>query len=233
MEMEINFKDQLVGMTGYSSNHIDYDSLIRRIIILESGTVEDGDTTKDWEWQYDQVILLGDFDFNKEYLIESIEVGIANNFTCQYIALENFWDFYVGNFEPYFEGDERIENHNALTFLASLYEEYPEVDILCFGNKKQNNHIIWNTEHILRSEFGYSVKKGFSENERRNSLKNALKSNKLSIKEIADHIIFNINLRKGRKSMDKAVTRWLEDLEWLKIEFYDQSVHSFRFPQPN
>ncbi|MDQ6761616.1 MAG: hypothetical protein M3015_03190, partial [Bacteroidota bacterium] len=79
---------------------------------------------------------MGDEDFNESYLIESVEVGIANNFVCQYIALEDFWDYYVGDFEPYFECDERIENHSALMFLASLYQKYPEVDILGFGKKK-------------------------------------------------------------------------------------------------
>lgn len=233
--MEKKYEDRIIGLTGYSSSQIDNDSLARRIIELEGGILA-GDSGNNDDWEIEQIIFIGDIDFDKTYLIQSIEVGVANNFTCRYYSVDDFWDVYSenGSFEPYYEGDPRIEEHAGLAFLASLYFKYPDVDIFGFGNRKQNNTGDWKVESILRADFGYSAGKDISEHSRRTSLKNAVESSdKISLKEIAEHLVFLINTRKVIKSMDSAVERWSKDLDWLRKEFYDKSIHSFRFPNPH
>lgn len=241
--MEKKFEGTIVGITGYSSKVVDNDSMARKIIELEGGIIS-GDNGNNEEWEIEQMIFIGDEDFDKNYLIQSVEVGIANNFTCRYYSVDDFWDVYcdisskVGtqepNHEPYHEGDPRIEEHAGLSFLASLYFKYPNVDILRFGNTQPNNAKGWNAESILKENFGYNVREGNSKSNRRDSLKRAVNSrNIITLKQIAEHIVFNINIRKGNKNMSSAVERWTEDLEWLKKEFYDKSVHNFRFPNPN
>lgn len=232
--MENKFEGRIVGITGFSPKFPNYDEMVRRIIELEGGILS-GDVQNTEEWEIGQIIIVGEEDFNREYLIQSIEIGIEHNFTCQYFSLEDFWDFYTDSYlyEPYFEGDPRIENHAGLSFLASLYFEYPSADIFGFGNKSFDKEKDWNVESILKSNFGYSVRKGISEHNRRIALDEAVNSPKIiSLQEIAEHIVFLINTRKGNENMSYAVNHWKEDLDWLREEFYDKSIHSFKFPNP-
>lgn len=232
--MEYKYEGEIIGLTGYSLDYPNYDEMIRRIIELEGGILS-GDGQNNKEWEIEQIVIIGEEDFDKDYLIQSIEIGIEYNFTCKYFSLEDFWDFYKEqDYEPYFEGDPRIANHAGLSFLASIGFKYPDVDIFGFGSRKQSNGKGWNIESILRSEFGYSVRAGVLEKERRKALRKAVKSTDIiTLQQIAEHIVFNINLRKGKKNMNSAVERWMQDLKWLKRECYDKSIHSFRFPHPN
>lgn len=231
--MEVNFKDRIVGLTGYSKFHGDYDMAIARIIRLEGGIVV-GDSGSSTTWEVEQLIIVGDIDFDKNFLIKSIEVGIEHNFVCQYISLDDFWDYYSDDFTPYYEGDPRIDTHEGLSYLASLYFEYPTVNIFGFGNRNSNRTNDWSFESLLKANFGYSVRQGISKKARRKALEKAVNSsNIISLKEIAEHIVFNINLRKGQDNMNPAINRWLEDLKWLKQEYYNPSVHSFKFPSPH
>lgn len=235
--MENKFQEKIVGITGYSLYNPSYDEMISRIIELEGGIVSgDRQKSEEWEWEVEQIVIIGEEDFDKNYLIQSVEVGIENNFTCQYFSLEDFWDFYTECelYEPYFEGDERIEKHAGLAFLASLYFEYPNVDIFGFGNRRNQATGEWSEESILRANFGYSVRSGISRKERRNTLETAVSSPQvISLQAIAEQIVFNINLRKGQSNMKSAIRRWMEDLKWLKEEHYDSSIHSFKFPRPD
>ena len=193
---------------------------------MEGGVVS-GDGASNEKWEIEQTIFIGDQDFDEEYLIQSVEIGMEYNFTCKYFSIDDFWEIYTedNNYESYYEGDPRIENHAGLSFLASLYFKYPNVDILRFSSSQSNNSKEWNVESILKGNFGYNVQKGNSKSNRRSSLERAVNSpNIISLKQIAEHIVFNINIRKSKKNMSSAVERWQEDLEWLKEEFYDKSV---------
>ena len=233
--MEINFYGKKVGIVGYSSLNADYNLAVARIIELEGGKVV-GDFCDDENLEDMRLVLIGDMDFDEDFLIKSIKVGIQNDFTCEYLSLEDFWDYYDDSypFEPYFENDPRIERHAGLSFLASLYFKFPTVDILGFPNKHSGNSNGWNQKSILMENFGYSVEKGISKRERRVALENAVRSPELiTLREIAEHIVLHINLRKGQQNMVSAVMRWMEDLEWLKERYYNPSVHSFKFPTPD
>lgn len=228
--MEKDFEGRTVGITGYSFNSTFYDLAIHRIIELEGGKVE-GDSGYDNTWEIGQTIIVGDYEFDKEYLIQSIEAGIEHNFTCHYIAMEDFLESYFYEEEPYFKGDPRIEKHSALSFLASLGFKYPSVDIFNFGSGNQSIPKEWKIESILKAYFGYSVRRGISESSRRKALKDAVESpNIITLQEIAKHIVCQINLKKGRKSMSLAVERWTSDLDWLKETYYNNSIRSFIFP---
>lgn len=225
---------RIVGITGYSLHHPTYNEMIWRIIELE-GAIISGDSRNNEEWEKGQIIIVGEEDFDKEYLEQSVEKGIEYNCPCRYFSLGDFWDYYTeyDYYEPYFESDPRIENHAGLSFLASLYFKYPSVDIFGFGNKSSDKEIDWNVESILKSNFGYSVRKGISERNRRIALDEAVNSPEIiSLQEIAEHIVFLINTRKGNENLGYAVKRWKEDLDWLKAEHYDKSIYSFKFPNP-
>ena len=230
--IERKFEDRIIGLTGYSSKKIVLDEAVARIIQLEGGKVVGDWGTYDC-WEVEQIVVVGDEDFNKEYLIESVEIGIKHNFNCRYFSLEDFWDYWIDEelFEPYFEGDPRIDEHKGLAFLASLGFDYPTVDIFSFGNKSQKRAVQWNEESILMEQFGYSVRAGVSEKKRRRALAKAVESPEIiSLQEIAKHIVLLINTRKANENMLPAVRRWKSDLDWLKANFYDDSVHSFVFP---
>lgn len=229
----MNFEDSVVGITGYSSFNTDYHLAVAKIIELEGGKIA-GDFGYDEEWEIEQLILVGDVDFDEEYLIESVEIGIQNKFTCQYISLEDFWEHYDDNYqlEPYSKDDPRVKKHAGLSFLASLGFKYPEIDIFSFGDRSQDKSKGWNPESILKSKFGYSVECGMSLPQRRSALVKAVNSPEIiSLQKITEHIAFNINIRKKNKVMISAVERWQSDLAWLRKNYYDNSVHSFTFPQ--
>lgn len=231
--IERKFVNEVISLTGYSSNSVILDEAIARIIELEGGTVV-GDYGYDEIWEPGQMIIVGDQDFDQEYLVKSVEAGLKGNFTCHYITLEDFWNYWIDQeiYEPYFVGDPRIREHQALAFLEALGFEYPTVDIFNFEQKTQNNQSKeWNDESILKAEFGYSVRNGISEKYRRETLEKAVRSpNIISLQRIAEHIVSQINLRKRNEKMAPAIKRWEADLQWLKENHYDKSIHSFIFP---
>ena len=85
--MKRKYECRIIGITGYDP----YDNLaLKRIIELEGGIVK-GDNGYDHIWEEQQIIIIGETDFSKDYLRASIMAGIDLEFRCRYITQEDFW----------------------------------------------------------------------------------------------------------------------------------------------
>ncbi len=227
--MEQKFIGHVIAVTGDGPH---YEEAIERIVRLEGATLG-GRIGDDSSWQENQIVIIGRDDFGPEYLIESINVGLKYGFTCRYMSQEAFWDLWLWDeHQPYYKGDLRIEEHPGLSFLASVGFEWPTFKEV-HGVGTLDNTKDWNTESILKSKFGYHVRKHLSERTRRKRLQNAvIARDGLGLKAVADHITFLIRLNRGRsdESMEGALGRWKSDLDWLHECFYSRSAHRFVWP---
>src|SRR6266404_3984194 len=227
--MEQKFVGQVIGVTGDSPH---YDEAINRIVLLEGGVLG-GSIGHDDSWQMNQIIVIGRDDFSEEYLLESINVCQRRRFTFNYMSQEVFWDLWLWDEQqPYYEGDPRIDEHPGLSFLASVGFNWPTIRELQ-GMSSIDDTRNWNSESILKSRFGYHVRKGFSEKTRRKRLNNAITASEgLGLKEVANLIVFFIHLGQGKAdgSMEGAITRWKSDLNWLYETHYLNSEHRFKWP---
>jgi len=227
--MEQKFIGEIIAVTGDEPY---YAEAIERIILLEGGTVG-GRIGQDDSWQENQIIVVGSDDFVEEYLLESVNVGLRHGFTCRYMAQEVFWDLWLWDeYQPHYKADPRIEEHPGLLFLASIGFKWPTIQEL-HGTGTIDNTKTWNTESILRSKFGYHVRKHLSEKTRRKRLQNAITApDGLELKVVADHIAFLIRLNQGKAdgSMGGAIERWRSELDWLYENHYLTSAHSFNWP---
>src|SRR5438045_9114697 len=110
----------------------------------------------------------------KTFLLQSINVRHDHGFDYQYISQEAFFGFWLDGVLPaYFEGDPRIEDHEGLSFLASIGFEWPAINEVQ-GTEALDSAKNWNEESILKSKFGYRVRKGLSERTRRKRLAEAV-----------------------------------------------------------
>ncbi len=224
-------ENKIIGVTGYEP----YDNLaIQRIIELEGGVVK-GDNGYNHIWEEQQVIVIGTNDFDKEYLQRSIEAGIELNFRCQYMTQEDFWFWWLDEEEPvpYLKSDSRIDEHEGLKFLASVGFEFPTVKE-SLENESENLYDFGERrlEHELKSVFGYNVQKKTLVNERRKALKKAVcEKTGLGLREVAFHIFGRIGENGRNKKMENAIKNWKSDLDWLRENHYDNTIHSFRFPE--
>lgn len=227
--IEQKFLGEIIAITGDGPH---YQEAIERIARLEGATLG-GRIGQDDSWQENQIVVVGRDDFGEDYLIESIEVGLRHGFTCRYMSQEAFWDFWLwGDYEPYYQGDPRVAEHPGLSFLASVGFKWPTLQGIqgagTLGGAKNLN-----AESILRSRFGYHVRKHLSEKTRRRRLQNAVKAHDgIGLQAAAEHIAFLIRLNRGKTddSMKGALGRWESDLNWLHDIFYDRSAHSFVWP---
>jgi len=222
--MEKVFTDQTITITGNTPYE---EWALERIALLEGGTISNS-----YDWDEEQLIVIGREDFDRNYLIASVEFGLENEFTCQYLSQEDFWHFWLyGEFEPYFKGDQRIASHEGLSFLASIGFKWPSISEIGLGGEGSRDFGERRLEHELRSIFGYSVRKGIPERNRRASLKEAVTgSNNLGLRIVATHIAGRIQENRRNKIMEGAIERWKSDLEWLRKTYYEKSKYSFRWP---
>jgi hypothetical protein len=146
---------------------------------------------------------------------------------------EAFWDLWLWDeYQPYFRGDPRIEEHQGLSFLASIGFKWPTIQEVQ-GTGTLDSSKNWNAESVLRSKFGYHARKHLSEKTRRKRLLNAVTSpDGLGLKAVAEHIAFLIRLNQGKadESLEGALGRWKSDLDWLHKSHYLNSAHSFNWP---
>ncbi len=86
---ERRFSGLVIGVTGSMPwNNFD----------LELGTIlEEGCLGKSGIWQQNQIIVIGREDFDKEYLKQSVEIGLQFKFTCTYLSQEAFADLLLPN----------------------------------------------------------------------------------------------------------------------------------------
>lgn len=227
--MEQKFIGEIIAVTGDGPH---YEEAIERIIRLE-GATSGGRMGDDGSWQENQIVVVGRDDFDADYLIESINVGLRHGFTCRYMAQEAFWDLWLWEeYQSYYKGDPRIGEHPGLSFLASVGFEWPTFkETRSVGTL--DNTGTWNTESVLRSRFHYHVRKQLSEKTRRNRLREAVTAeDSLGLKAVADHIAFLIRLNRGKcdESLEGALGRWESDLDWLHECFYSRSAHRFAWP---
>lgn len=227
--MEQKFLEQVIAVTGDDPY---YQEAIERIVLLEGATVG-GWIGQDDTWQMNQIVVVGRDDFTEEYLMDSIKIGQRHGFRCQYMSQEDFWDLWLwGEYQPYYKGDPRIEKHPGLSFLASIGFEWPTIEELQ-GTGTIDSTKTWNPESILKSRFGYHVRKHLSEKTRRKRLQNAITGpDGLELKDVVDHIAFLIRLNRGRvdDSLKGALDRWESDLDWIYENHYVNSAHSFNWP---
>lgn len=223
------FTGQIIAVTGDGPY---YEEAIERIVRLE-GAALGGRIGNDGSWQENQIIVIGRDDFGLDYLIESINVGLRHGFTCRYMSQEAFWDLWLWDeHQPYYKGDPRVEEHPGLSYLASVGFEWPTFKEVQ-GTGTLDNAKAWNTESILKSKFGYHVRKQLSEKTRRKRLQNAVTAQDgLGLKAVAEHIAFLIRLNRGKcdESLEGALGRWKSDLDWLHESFYAGSAHRFVWP---
>ena len=75
----------------------------------------------------------------------------------------------------------------------------------------------WNAESLLRAE-GYTVsqREGLSDYERQAILRRVISNNKMSKRQVIDHIELQIKLRSGNRMYDIAISKWNRDLAFLR-----------------
>ncbi len=202
----------------------------------QSGTVLEGAIVGDMDiWQTNQIMVVGRENFDEDYLIKSIEFGFEHDFTCRYLSQEDFWQFWLSGEETtYYAGDSRIENHEGLSFLASVGFKWPSIEVAEYYGGTENLSSQLNPSHDLQKIFGYSVRKGVPLEERRQKLKRAIRKppSGLGLNKVANHIAFLVRYNSLRydNRMVEAINSWESDLEWLHQKYYANRYHSFLWP---
>lgn len=221
------FWNETVSVTGGSPYE---EHAISKIVRLEGGIIGDKDI-----WQTHQIVVVGRKAFDEDYLIESREFGIEHGFTCRYLSQEDFWQFWLSGEETtYYADDPKISEHEGLSFLASIGFKWPSIEAAeCFGGTGSLAGRL-RDQHELKRIFGYSVRQDVAVEERRQSLKRAIRRppSGLGLRAVAEHIAGMASLNSSRYDdrMQEAIDRWKSDLEWLRQKYYVDRYHSFLWP---
>jgi hypothetical protein len=221
--MEEKLENQTFIVTG---NYPLEERGVERIIRLEGGTLDPLKT-----WPEKAIIVIGRQDFDEDFLLRSINVRHAHGFKFDYLSQEAFFEFWLDGILPdYFEGDPRIEEHEGLSFLASVGFEWPTIsDIQGLGTL--DDSVSWNKMSLLASEFKYRARKGISERTRRKRLANAVTApDGLGLEVVANYLAFFIRLNRNKWDCQDAVEKWTSDLGWLYDTYYQNSIYRFSWP---
>ncbi len=223
--MESKLVDELFIVTG--NNPLE-EQAIERIVVLEGGVLDESNV-----WPEALIIVIGREHFDREFLLQSIHARHDYGYDYPYISQEAFFEFWLDGVLPaYYEGDPRIENHEGLSFLASIGFTWPTInEVQGIGSSDSSKN--WNEESILKSKFGYRVRKGLKESTRRKRLAAAVTaSDGLGLHAVAEHIAFLIRLNQGKAdpSLEGALERWRSDLDWLYKTYYENSAYRFSWP---
>lgn len=104
---------QVVGFTGHGPYS---EGEIEKLIYYGLGIVGN-----EHIWQHNQIIVVGQFHYDRAFLRRSLDIGRRLGFTCRYMSQEDFRNIYLrGGNVQYFLNDRRIRKHKGLSFLASL-----------------------------------------------------------------------------------------------------------------
>lgn len=220
---ENEIKGHIVGITGVDD--IVVEMLIRSIggIIGNKGM-----------WEKEELFVIGQDGFDKNYIKTSVRIGLIIGSPFRYLGAPEFMRFLMFGEQPnYYKGDRRVRNHPGLSFLASLGFEWPSTYGVPGDNTGGEVADGWNNVSLLASKYGYSVRQGISDRERRDSLRLAIAdTNDLGLQAVVEHIAFLVRINKGRwdDRMDAAIDRWEADLDWLYEKYYKNSIFSFVWP---
>jgi hypothetical protein len=216
--------DQIISVTGYVPLNRDE---MEEIIKNKGGFIGGKGI-----WQCEQMVVIGRDGFDVDYLQKSVQIGLNYKFSCNFLSQEAFLDILENDRYPsYYKGDPRIQDHQGLSYVATLGFPWPSAEVT-IGIGGTGNLLVWNDSHPLRSRYGYNVQRETPESERLSALKIAVRQDALGLREVAEHIAWLIRLAKRRRDdkMDEAIDNWESDLEWLYKEYYENSVYSFIWP---
>jgi hypothetical protein len=223
--MERKLTDELFIVTG---NVPLEERAIERIVSLEGGVLDESTV-----WPEALIIVIGREYVDRDFLLQSIQARHDYGFDYPYISQEAFFEFWLDGVLPaYYEGDPRIENHEGLSFLASIGFKWPTINEVQ-GRGTLDSAKNWNEKSILRLKFGYSVRKGLSEKTRRKRLAAAVSATDVvGLHVAAEHIAFLIRLNQGKADplLESALERWRSDLDWLYNTYYENSAYRFSWP---
>lgn len=204
------------------------EDIIEKVIIANGGFIGNKHI-----WQHDQIIIVGDRDFDKEYLDTSIRLTLDEDilFSCHYFSAEAFVEYNnYGEYPHYYQGDPRIRRHEGLSYLATRGFKWPSIHEVPVTTRPTSNFENRQLAHPLRSKYGYSVGEGLSKRERHEALAWAVKPNELGLEEVVKHIASLVRLSQRRTDRQNAIDLWQNDLEWLYETYYKNSLHSFLWP---
>jgi len=216
--IKTDISGKTIGIAG--EQPFNYSDFVKLIMIL-------GGEIHTWEipWKEVDYLIIGKERFNVNYLEASI--GMQNEIL--YMSQEVFLDLLLFGNEPcYYHGDVRIEEHPGLKFLSSIGFQWPST----YSTPGQNEleEVQWPNESELMKKCQYSVKKGISKRERRRRLRKGMKE--LELGYIVKHIANLVRIAKRRNDniMKDAISRWEEDLNWIRKNYYEGTKHSFIWP---
>lgn len=179
-----------------------------------------------------KIVIVGREEFDTGFLTYLLPFACRNP-DLIVISQEDFLNHIndIDSWIPYHRNDVRVRSHPGLKFLSDIGFEWPEVEWR--QPKGTNSSFVqsWNTESKLKKQFGYSAAQNVSIEERRRALANAVLV--MGLEEVASFLVeFLIQKFQNTPSHQEAIEKRLEDSEWLKRTFYDQSIHQFVWPRP-
>ncbi len=219
--MEQKLENRTFVVTG---SHPLEERAVERIISLEGGVLDELKA-----WPVKAVIVVGRQDFDGDFLLRSINV--RHGYGYDYLSQEAFFDFWLDGVLPeYFEGDPRIDEHEGLSFLASVGFKWPTINEIR-GAGSLDGSVSWGKVSLLASEFKYRARKGISERTRRKRLANAVTApDGLGLRVVANYLAFFIRLNRSKWDCRDAVGKWRADLDWLHDTYYENSAYKFSWP---
>lgn len=189
--------------------------------------------TDDSGWDEAQTIVVGKelTPEDYEHLDETIEVARRGKFRHVYLSQEDFKDYFQhGTYANYQRKDARIRQHPGLAYLAKQDFKWPSLAIKRSSNPNPDFADSWRYEHELHSVYDYNVKSTTSIAARREALKKAIRPDALGLPVVAHHIAGQIRVKYNIPSQRDPVSRWIEDLAWLKGTYYANTRYSFIWP---
>lgn len=168
------------------------------------------------------LLVLGRENFDTSILDMATSPGDPTSYDfCSQEAFLNLWLFGVR--PDYYPGDPRIADHPGLSYVAERSIDWPWPSTRYLGESTlQPDTESWEESSRLREEFGYNVRKnGPGRAMRRRILDKAVPL--LSLEWIANHLAWQVRMAKGRddERYDKSISKWEEDLAYLKSTYYD------------
>jgi hypothetical protein len=229
-EFEVDFKrfhGKLIGVTGTGP----HEEKWLRSLIFWCGGVNSRDFCM---WGNNQIIVLGYDGFDEEYLRQTIEFIQEKDIIVHFLSQEDFLKFvYRNELVHYYPNDPSVKSHDGLSFLASIGFQWPST----YATRefdKTGGDFYGRTQHPLAEIYKYNVKKDTSISDRHTALKRAIRPwpNGLGLREVVDHIAYLVRDRKRHQPerLKGSIGRWEDDLEWLRENYYKNSIYSFIWP---
>lgn len=181
--------------------------------------------------------------------IEELKRGVNNQNLIRIVPQEFFYIYLKSNSINYKDIYENIICHQAIKHLKSIQRnnklkfKWPEIYFPEKINETPtNNPMVLDKNSLIMKKYGYSVKKGITKQDRRNALTNCINDSNIGLEYlVTKHIYAMIKTRhrmdlkrkmKGKSTLyDQAIDNWLDDLNWIKLKFYDKKIKRFQWPK--